>query len=260
MRCGCRDRHVTFELKRKIKKKVKVMNGAVELGPMMFDLPHPTACLGTAALRATAAVGRTGVERMHALIASRTLPPRLALIGRIRGTGPGVSFGLLVRAMEVRYPQALQRPFEGSHNVSGGCIDLAALLHEEREDAFLRLHFRPGCTDLPMHAHEHADRLLFVTSGRGFFHVASESLSDFSGTCIRHIPVRSRDVIVFPRGTIHTFSTTSQSLKLLSYHPTHIPLEDARQFTIPSPLTFPASLVEHDKSQVSCDPAFSIFG
>ncbi len=233
-------------------------DNVVTLGPLIFDLPEPLERLGNDALRAASDVAQTGIRRMHTLIEEDRLASRTALIGRVRGTGPAVSFGLLMQAIEVTFPTALQTPFEGSHNVGGAVLPLGELLQEDRTDGFLRLEFDVETKDLPMHVHEHSDRLIFVLSGRGFFHVSPEPSETIAAKNIRHVPVRSRDVLVFPRGTVHTFSTAAKSLQLLSYHWPYIPLNDPRQYTIPTPMVFPAAIADGAASRVRCDPAFSV--
>lgn len=233
-------------------------DNVVTLGSLVFDLPQPMVRLGAVALRAAADVAQTGVRRMHALIEEGGLARRTALIGRIRGTGPAVSFGLLTQAIEVAFPAGLRSPFEGSHHVGGAVLPLAELLQEDRTDGFLRLRFSVEAKDLPMHVHEHSDRFIYVLGGRGFFHVSPEPPETFTAANVRHIPVRSRDVLVFPRGTIHTFSTAAKPLQLLSYHWPYIPLNDPRQYTAPSPIVFPAVIADGTASQVRCDPAFSV--
>ena len=233
-------------------------DNVVTLGSLVFDLPEPIERLGADALRAATDVAQAGVRRMHALIEEGRLGRRTALVGRVRGTGPAVSFGLLMRAIEVTFPMALRSPFEGSHNVSGAVLPLGKLLQEDRTDGFLRLRFRVETKDLPMHIHEHSDRLIFVLGGRGFFHVSPEPLETFTEVNVRHIPVRSRDVLVFPRGTIHTFSTATQPLELLSYHSPYIPLDDPCQYTATTPSVFPAVTADGAASRIRCDPAFSV--
>jgi len=180
-----------------------------------------------------------------------------AAIGRIRGTGPGVSFGRIVEDLESRYPIILQRPFEGVSSIAGGVWDLADLLRIETDRALLKLCFDPGTDQLPFHSHDGSERVIFVLGGRGFFHVADGSLSGFSERNVRTIPVRSRDALVFTRGTVHTFSATSEPLTLLSYHRPYVPLEDPRQFTVVESRLSPRDL-QHRSANVSCDPAWTL--
>jgi len=148
-------------------------------------------------------------------------------------------------------------PFEGSHNVAGGVLLPRQGGMTGRDDGFLFLRFDAGAHDLPMHTHEHSDRLIYVLEGRGFFHVSPQSLDDFTGDPIIHVPVRSRDVLLFRKGTMHTFSTESEPLSLLSYHAPFIPLENAAQYTIPNQCIYPATLADASQSKITCDPAWT---
>jgi hypothetical protein len=180
-----------------------------------------------------------------------------AMIGRVRGTGPGVSFGALVESIRSTFSIEMNSPFEGSHNVAGG-----VMLPEQggmagRDDGFLFLRFAAGTSDLPMHTHENSHRLIYVLEGRGFFHVSPGSPSEFTGEKITHVPVRTRDVLLFRQGTMHTFSTDSEALSLLSYHAPFIPLADADQYTIPERCIYPAHAIDASQSKITCDPAWS---
>ncbi len=182
--------------------------------------------------------------------------PRAA-IGRVRGTGPGVSFGSLVEAMRTAFSVEMISPFEGSHSVAGGVLLPAQADLPSRDDGFLFLRFAEGARDLPMHTHEDSDRLIYVLEGRGFFHTSHERLDEFSGEDIRHVPVRSRDVLLFRQGVMHTFSTQAEPLLLLSYHAPFVPLEDPRQYTVPDQVVCPADTFDSKKSRIGCDPAWS---
>jgi mannose-6-phosphate isomerase-like protein (cupin superfamily) len=180
-----------------------------------------------------------------------------AMIGKVRGTGPGVSFGALVESIRSTFSIEMNSPFEGSHNVAGG-----VMLPEQggmagRDDGFLFLRFAAGTRDLPMHTHENSHRLIYVLEGRGFFHVSPESPSEFTGDQITHVPVRSRDVLLFRQGTMHTFSTEAEALSLLSYHAPFVSLEDSDQYTVPERTVFPALLANPSQSRITCDPAWT---
>ncbi len=183
--------------------------------------------------------------------------PGNAFLGRIRGTGPGVSFGSLVDAMQEAHPVTLQSPFEGSTTVAGAVLHPRELLSVQRDDAMLLLRFDAGSVDLPMHAHERSDRFIYVVSGRGYFHVSDDPASALSATGIRHVPVRARDALLFRRNTVHTFSTDREPLTLLSYHGPYVPLDDPAQYTIAQPSVFPASLMDPSRSAVSFDAAWN---
>lgn len=183
--------------------------------------------------------------------------PGYALLGRIRGTGPGVSFGALVDAMREAHPVVLQSPFEGSPTVGGAVLHPRDLLDEPRDDAMLLLRFDAGSVDLPMHAHEHSERFIYVVSGRGYFHVSDDPVTRLTPAGIRHIPVRARDALMFRRGTVHTFSTDREPLLLLSYHGPYVALHDPAQYTLAQPTTCPAGLMDASRSAVSFDAAWN---
>ncbi len=179
-----------------------------------------------------------------------------ALIGRVRGTGPGVSFGAYVGALKRELAVEMISPFEGSDNVAGGVLLPQDAGIADRDDGFLFLQFDANCRDLPLHTHDHSERLIYVVEGRGFFHVRD---SDSEGTT-RHVPVRSRDVLMFRRGTLHTFSTQAEPLHLLSYHAPFIALDDPRQYSLPDEVVYPAETVCEQDSRVSCDAAWMRIG
>lgn len=180
-----------------------------------------------------------------------------ALLGRVRGTGPGVSFGALVEAIKTDFPVRIASPFEGSTQVAGGVLLPSQAGLQNREDGFLFLRFEAGARDLPMHTHECSERLIYVLEGRGFFHISSQNVQAFDGKIMRHVPIRSRDVLLFKRGTVHTFSTEREPLWLLSYHGPFIPLEDPNQYTLPRIRVLPADRVARSDSRIACDPAWS---
>lgn len=214
--------------------------------------------IGREVLRRFADTAAEGVRRMHDAIERGDLPPRTALLGRIRGTGPGVSFRLLVQTMEVAYPAPLRSPFEGSHCVAGAELPLCEILDPSRDDSFLRLRFDAGSVELPMHTHEISDRFIMVVRGRGFYHVSSSTLEEFHADTVHTVAVRTRDVLIFPRGTVHTFSTTTEPLHLLSYHAPHVPLEDPRQYTLPNEIVCPGLTMRPEDSTIVFDPAWNI--
>ncbi len=180
-----------------------------------------------------------------------------AFLGRIRGTGPGVSFTALVDAIREAHPVSLQSPFEGSSTVAGAVLHPRELIHADRNDAMLLLRFAAASADLPMHSHEHSERFIYVVSGRGYFHVSDDDVTRLAPSDIRHVPVRARDALLFRRGTVHTFSTDREPLLLLSYHGPYVPLNDPAQYTIAQPKTCPASLMNPTHSAVSFDAAWT---
>jgi len=64
------------------------------------------------------------------------------------------------------------------------------------------------------------------------------------------IAARERDVFIFTRGVVHTFSTTDQPMVLLSCHLPFIHLDDARQYTLP-PVRWTAHSHPHENGQVA---------
>lgn len=181
-----------------------------------------------------------------------------AALSRVRGTGPGVSLSLLIRAIRVAYPRRLVFPFENSHFVGGAVLQLSEILDEDRDDAFLLLRFRPGAVDLPMHAHLHSCRCIIAIGGRGYFHITTQGIGNFDGSAIRTYAVRQRDVLTFKRGTIHTFSTTTKHLDLLSYHQPYIPLDAPDQYTLPAHICCPGIEAPASDAKITCDPAWSL--
>lgn len=234
------------------------MTASVTLDPVLLQPPGRLHEFGREVLQRFADAAAGAVGRVSEAVRRGDVSPRTALLGRVRGTGPGVSFGLLARVIEVAYPAPLRTPFEGSTSVAGAVLDLRELLGRERGDAFLKLRFAARSVDLPMHAHETSDRFILVVRGRGFFHVSPDPLEAFTATSVRTVAVRERDVLVFPRGTVHTFSTTTKALHLLSYHAPHIPLDDPRQYTLPENVVCPGLRLKPTESGIMFDPAWNV--
>ena len=156
---------------------------------------------------------------------------RAAAIARLRGSGPGISFRRAVEAWEARHPAELKYPFEDNPRV-GGAVWPGTLIDPASENATMKLRWETRADDLPMHTHEHSDRCIIVLEGRGFFHVTDESVDHFTGRSVRTIAARERDVFVFTRGVVHTFSTAEHPMVLLSCHLPFIDPADPRQFTL----------------------------
>lgn len=134
---------------------------------------------------------------------------------------------------QIDYPLELHSPFEGTDTVAGAVWRGDSLYGHERDDALMKLRFDAGSYELPLHVHEHSDRVIVVLKGGGFFHYTEASPTIFAGEDVRSIPVEPGQVLVITRGLLHTFSSPAQPLFLLSYHAPFIPLDDPRQFTIP---------------------------
>ena len=234
-----------------------MLRRAVELEPEVFSASPGIVDEQARAYVGLAALAAAYLVKLRGHIDKGLVPARTLLLGRVRGTGAGVSFGKIVSDMEGSDPPRLVSPFEGSHSVAGAVIEGRVWADPARDDAFLKLRFAAGSVDLPMHAHEQSDRIIFVLDGRGFYHVSAASLADFSGEDVLHVPVRERDVLMFPRGTIHTFSTDGHALDLLSYHAPFVPLDDPTQYTVPAKHVLPARLLDRSQARVTCDPAWT---
>jgi mannose-6-phosphate isomerase-like protein (cupin superfamily) len=210
-----------------------------------------------AAFMALASAAQSYLGQLDQGVDVEVLPQRVALLTRVRGTGPGVSFGHLVEALE---PAALQwvSPFENCSSVKGAVLRGADVVGSTRNDAFLFLEFAPETRELPLHIHQDSDRFIYAIGGRGFFHVSHDPLETGRSRRIRHVPVRDRDALMFRRGTVHTFSTGEHPLTLLSYHHPYVPLEDERQFKVSEQPEKPSEFLRGQRSSVSFDPAWSV--
>ena len=208
---------------------------------------------GTEGLRGVLDAAQHAIGRLRAASAGPC-----AALGRIRGTGRGVSFSRLVARLEADRPIELRFPFEGSLHVGGAVWRGDQLVDPSRSDALAELHWKAGARDLPMHAHEHSDRFIIVLAGRGYFHVTDEPLDDFTGTAVRTIPARERDVFAFTRGVVHTFSTAEHGLTLLSCQLPFLPFEDPRQYTLPEILWTAMAHPTDADARVAFDPHWQV--
>lgn len=155
-------------------------------------------------------------------------------LGRVRGTGPGVSFGAFVRVLEEAHPLTLRSPFEESDRVAGAVWMPETVLGSTPHDAAIaKLRWSAGADDLPMHVHDHSDRFIVVLEGRGFFHWSDRPCEAFDGSGVRTIAARDRDVFVFRRGLVHTFSTAEHAMTLLSVQCPFVPFDAAEQYRLP---------------------------
>ncbi len=175
-------------------------------------------------------------------------------LGRIRGTGPGIHFGDFVTALDEDYPLTLKYPFENSERVGGAVWNCQAILNDPSIDsAITKIKWNKGADDLPMHVHDHTDRFIVVLEGRGFFHWTDQSFEDFDAKAIHTIAARKRDVFVFRRGVVHTFSTAEHSMTLLSIHCPFIPFDDSKQFRLPEHRWCMGALGHKPTAQILCD-------
>lgn len=131
----------------------------------------------------------------------------------------------LVALTEV-YPLALQSPFEEVETIAGGIWKASDIC--SGNDAILRLSFRAGTVNLPLHSHNFSDRVVFVVRGSGTF----EFVSDLESNELTTTHVQEGTMLMFPRGTIHSFRTPDAGLELISYHSPYIELEDAKHYTV----------------------------
>lgn len=222
----------------------------VTVNPLLTERPAE-------AFSALASAAQSYLRRLDDGVSTEALPSRVALLTRVRGTGPGVHFGHLVDTLE---PAALEwvRPFEGCSSIRGAVVRGADIVGGTRDDAFLFLEFAPETRELPLHIHEGSDRFIYVIGGRGFFHVSHEPLEAEWSRRLHHVPVRDRDALMFRRGTVHTFSTGEHPLTLLSYHHPYVPLEDENQYRVSERPEKPSEFLRSLRSSVSFDPAWSI--
>lgn len=131
------------------------------------------------------------------------------------------------------YPLELQSPFEGVDSVAGAVWMGSDLFAGACDDAIMKLRFEAGTYELPLHTHEQSDRVIVVLKGRGQFHFTNQPQAEFTAEGVRSTVVEPGMVLVFTRGLLHTFSSPTEPLYLLSYHAPFIPLDDGDQFTLP---------------------------
>jgi mannose-6-phosphate isomerase-like protein (cupin superfamily) len=127
-----------------------------------------------------------------------------------------------------------------------------------------KLLWSPGATDLPMHVHEHSDRFIIVRKGRGYFHVSDEPVDAFSGKRVRTIPARERDVFMFSRGVVHTFSTDREGMELISCQSPFLRFDHPDQYRLPRVRWTAGACPDTYPVTIACDPgwmvAFNEFG
>jgi quercetin dioxygenase-like cupin family protein len=192
-----------------------------QLSPRLYLAPSST---GREVLSGLLALARSGVSLLT--------PESPALVGRVRGLGPGVSFSGQVQILERDHPVDLVFPFEDSAHVGGAAWRASELLGPDHRDGIAKLRWLPDARDLPMHAHP-TNRFIVVLDGRGFYHCSEQSVETFDGSSVRTIAARAGDVFIFGRGVVHTFSTIEHAMTLLSCHLPFLPLDDPAQYTLP---------------------------
>ena len=228
----------------------------LEIDPVVMSAD--SAMSPSSAFQALAAAACQCLGELDAHVQKGKLPKLIALTSRVRGTGPGVSFGNLVNAL-LNASVGWICPFEGCMTVRGSLLRGKDLVSMERDDAFLVLQFDPNTLDLPLHTHEDSDRFIIVIDGRGFFHASPDPLESGSSRRLRHTAVRDRDTVMFRRGTVHTFSTGEHPLTILSYHRPYISLADERQYTLSSKVEKPANFLKTARSEIVIAQSWSTF-
>ncbi|MBL0869737.1 MAG: cupin domain-containing protein [Phycisphaerales bacterium] len=228
----------------------------VSLGTLTLELPESAQPLGTRVLAGLVHMAEAAAASMQKTACGQPV----ALLGRLRGTGRGVSSSALFDALERDHPRELATPFEGSELVSGAVWIASELLGKRCETGVAKLRWAAGARDLPMHVHDHSDRLIIVRSGRGYFHVTDVPIESFTGTRVRSIPARERDVFLFSRGVVHTFSTEQEPMVLLSCQLPFLPFDDTRQYRLPKVRWVAQEHPTDANPRVACDPAWSVIG
>lgn len=229
----------------------------MELPPLTLNVPHGAEPLGTRVL--VAILNLAGDTLSHARqVAEQAGQTRFAAVGRLRGTGRGVHFSRLLAALEEHHPIQLVSPFEDSHLVAGAAWEGPSLIGPGCTAALANLRWSAGADDLPMHVHDHSDRFIIVDKGRGYFHVSDQPIDRFDGRSVRTVPARERDVFVFTRGVVHTFSTTEEPMTLLSCQLPYLPFNDPHQFRIPQTRWIAKENPEPAPASVQVDPSWML--
>lgn len=227
------------------------------LPPICLKLPAHQEMRGCDVLAGVLGMAESVIAELHRVRQSGGLA-RLAAVGRLRGTGRGIHFRDLTARLEAEHPIELKSPFEASDLVAGAVWEGASNLGPKHTGALAKLRWSAGADDLPMHVHEFSDRFIVVHQGRGFFHVSDQSIGDFDGSDVRSIPARERDVFIFTRGVVHTFSTLDHPMTLLSCQLPSIAFDDPKQYRLPAYRWIAREHPERIPSSVGCDPAWTV--
>ena len=222
---------------------------------LALDLPTGGSPNGRRVLAAILDLGRAALDRMTVCATDFGRP--FAALGHLRGTGPGVAFSDLGATLEHEHPLQLTYPCEGSDRVGGAGWRGDELLSPDRDDALAKLRWESGADDLPMHVHTRSERFIIVLEGRGFFHVSRQDYEAFDGSDVQTIAARERDVFLFTRDVVHTFSTAEHAMTLLSCQLPFIPFEDPTQYALPAHRWTAASGLRHRTPQVICTAGWS---
>lgn len=229
-------------------------NGVLTLKRLELDVPQDPRPSGT---RVFAGLVHLAAAALQALHDHRRGKP-LAVVSRLRGTGRGISLSGLLAELDKDHPIELVAPFEDSQFVSGAVWHGEQVLGHSCPIAVAKLRWSAGAVDLPMHVHDHSDRFIIVRKGRGYFHVSDEAPEAFTGRSVRTIPARERDVFMFSRGVMHTFSTDTDSMELLSCQAPFVPFEDPDQYRIPPVRWIAGERPEEYPVTVACDPGWMV--
>jgi mannose-6-phosphate isomerase-like protein (cupin superfamily) len=229
------------------------MRKAIELDGLELRGNSGGALSGAEVLQGVLALAEAALVRL-----AKAGPQPKAVLGRLRGRGRGVHFRDLVSVLEREHPIELRSPFEDSHLVAGAAWDASTIVGGNVSGALAKLRWSAGADDLPMHVHEHSDRFIIVQEGRGFFHVSDQDVDRFDGSDVRSIPARERDVFLFTRGVVHTFSTAKEPMTLLSCQLPYLPFDDPRQYRLPRHRWTARDNPEPKPAMVGCDPAWTV--
>lgn len=229
----------------------------LELPRLCLTLPNNPLMSGSDVLAAVLAMAERALDHLRGSAPLGSFP-RLAAVGRLRGTGRGIHFRDLVGRLEEDHPLELVSPFEDSHLVAGAVWKGHELLGPGTDAALAKLRWQAGADDLPLHVHDHSDRFIIVLNGRGFFHVSDQTAEGFDGIDVRSVPARERDVFMFSRGVVHTFSTLDEPMTLLSCQLPYLAFDDPDQFRIPKVRWTAREHPEARPPTVACDPAWTV--
>lgn len=234
--------------------------GVLALNRLELSIPADARLAGT---RVFAGLMDLATTALAALDHHRQNKP-MAVVGRLRGTGRGVSLTKLLDQLDQDHPVELASPFEGSDRVSGAVWMPEQITGQSAPMSIAKLRWNNKALDLPMHIHEHSDRFIIVRKGRGYFHVSNEPVDTFTGQNVRTIPARERDVFMFSRGVVHTFSTDAEPMDLVSCQSPFLEFDDPRQYRLPAVRWTADKFKDNYPVTVACDPgwmvAFNEFG
>ena len=137
-----------------------------------------------------------------------------------------------IEQMEKRYPRHLNPVFNDPDAIENIVANAwtGDVLGNGRQDAIIRMSFEQGTDNLPLHVHEQSDRVLVVESGVGYGYYATVSPEIFSASDVRRVSIEAGDIITFPRNTTHTFQSTEELIKTITYHSPYVDFSDEASF------------------------------